>query len=199
MISGIHTPCAEAYALDKILNACNRLTGSRGQPAMESGMYVGETSEEQFAGRSAIGGMGIEIGGWVVYRRQQTGGWAVLIGPDPADPGPLVMNEEAVPRRARTAAGQTADGDGERRVNDRFVPENLPWLANLGSFEGRIRTEVARAVSESQAVSQGEPHRGTVKCSDMFDVLGRDSPGRADAAGCGPPVEGRVNPRNHHQ
>jgi hypothetical protein len=76
MFSGPRIPHVEAYALDEILNDCNRLMWSTGQPAMDSGGFVRQTSEELFVANPTIAdgpseGMvieiepEIEIDGWV--------------------------------------------------------------------------------------------------------------------------------------
>jgi hypothetical protein len=70
MISGISVPHVEVYAIDKILSGCSRLTWSTGQPAMGSGGFVRQTSEELFVAKPGIAdrpseGMVNEIDGWV--------------------------------------------------------------------------------------------------------------------------------------
>jgi hypothetical protein len=65
MFSGIRILYVEVYALDKILNDCNRLIASKGQPAIESGGFVGQTLDELFGPGRPWERMGLRLtDGW---------------------------------------------------------------------------------------------------------------------------------------
>ena len=88
MFSGIRIPYAEVYALDKILNDCNRLLADGGRPVIDSGAVVEPASEGLFASSLPSDGMAIGVVPHPIDGRRRTTGWVVSLRADPPDSRP---------------------------------------------------------------------------------------------------------------